>query len=152
ATRLLREAGIDVGFFLQFGYPGEEREDIERTLAMVRRCEPDDIGVSVSYPLPGTPFHERVRAQLGDTQNWIDSDDLAMLHTAAYEPDFYRTLHALVHAEFRARRAARAMADAVHRPWTWSRRHARDAVAVVSRGLRLYQLRRRLNGFSPLPP
>ena len=26
---------------------------------------PDDIGVSVSYPLPGTPFYERVKAQLG---------------------------------------------------------------------------------------
>ena len=32
ATRLLHDAGIEVGFFLQFGYPGETREDIERTL------------------------------------------------------------------------------------------------------------------------
>ncbi len=50
------------GFFLQFGYPGETREDIELTLQMVRDCRPDDIGVSVSYPLPGTPFYERVKA------------------------------------------------------------------------------------------
>ena len=55
-------AGIEVGFFLQFGYPGEEWEDIEATLALVRELRPDDIGVSVSYPLPGTTFHARVRA------------------------------------------------------------------------------------------
>ena len=52
ATRLLHDAGIEVGFFLQFGYPGETCEDIELTLQMVRECRPDDIGISVSYPLP----------------------------------------------------------------------------------------------------
>ena len=36
AARLLHEAHIKVGFFLQFGYPGEGREDIEKTLQMVR--------------------------------------------------------------------------------------------------------------------
>jgi anaerobic magnesium-protoporphyrin IX monomethyl ester cyclase len=108
ATRWLHEAGIEVGFFLQFGYPGETREDIEKTRQMVRDCRPDDIGISVSYPLPGTPFHTRVSAQLGDKQNWIDSQDLAVMYRAAYEPGFYRALHALVHAEFRAGKSARA--------------------------------------------
>ena len=102
AAARLHEAGIEVGFFLQFGYPGETREDIERTLAMVRACRPDDIGVSVSYPLPGTPFYERVKAELGDKQQWTDSNDLAVMYPATYSPEFYRTLHGLVHAEFRA--------------------------------------------------
>jgi radical SAM superfamily enzyme YgiQ (UPF0313 family) len=110
ATRLLQARGIEVGFFLQFGYPGETLADIERTLEMVRACAPDDIGISVSYPLPGTRFYERVRAQLGVKQNWTDSDDLALLYRGTYVPEFYRALHAAVHAEFRARRAARALA------------------------------------------
>jgi radical SAM superfamily enzyme YgiQ (UPF0313 family) len=103
ATSRLRERGIGVGFFLQFGYPGETLDDIEKTLAMVRDCRPDDIGISVSYPLPGTPFHDRVRSQLGEKQNWVDSDDLAVLYRATYIPEFYRALHAYVHADFRAR-------------------------------------------------
>jgi radical SAM superfamily enzyme YgiQ (UPF0313 family) len=105
AARRLKTAGIEVGFFLQFGYPGETLADIEQTLQMVRDCGPDDIGVSVSYPLPGTPFYERVKTQLGEKQNWVDSNDLAVMYTATYAPEFYRTLHGLVHAEFRARRA-----------------------------------------------
>jgi len=54
ASRRLHDVGIEVGFFLEFGYPGETRDDIEQTLQMVRDCRPDDIGMSVSYPLPGT--------------------------------------------------------------------------------------------------
>jgi radical SAM superfamily enzyme YgiQ (UPF0313 family) len=104
ATRLLRDAGIEVGFFLQFGYPGERWEDIALTLRMVRECRPDDIGISVSYPLPHTPFHERVKAQLGDRQNWVDSSDITPMFQATYVPAFYRALHALAHAEFRSRK------------------------------------------------
>jgi radical SAM superfamily enzyme YgiQ (UPF0313 family) len=117
ATRRLRDAGIDVGWFLQFGYPGEGWADIEDTLALVRELEPDDIGVSISYPLPGTPFYERVRAELGDKQNWFDSSDLAMMYRATYPTAFYRRLHTVVHREFRARRLARELGR--QRPWSW---------------------------------
>jgi hypothetical protein len=128
--------GIEVGFFLQFGYPGETRDDIEQTLQMVRACQPDDIGVSVSYPLPGTPFYERVKSQLGDKQNWLDSDDLAMMYSATYSPDFYRALYALVHSEFRVRKSLQA----------------RNPIGLVRHWLRLPLLRRRLERLSaPLP-
>ena len=104
ATERLHAVGVHVGFFLQFGYPGETWDDIQRTLQMVRDCRPDDIGVSVSYPLPGTPFYERVQAQLGARENWVDSDDLAMLYRGPYATAFYRVLHRAVHAEFRRSR------------------------------------------------
>jgi len=104
ATRRVHEHGFQIGFFLQFGYPGETREDIEKTLQMVRDCRPDDIGMSVSYPLPGTKFYERVRDQLGSKQNWEDSDDLAMLYRGPFTTAFYRQLHVVLHKEYRARR------------------------------------------------
>ncbi|MFN8497670.1 MAG: radical SAM protein [Anaerolineae bacterium] len=111
ATEKLRRAGIAVGFFLQFGYPGEDRDDIAATLRMVRECAPDDIGMSVSYPLPGTKFYDSIRMQLGDKQNWQDSADLAMLYRGPYSTAFYRQLHTVLHKEFRARRAWRAQPD-----------------------------------------
>jgi anaerobic magnesium-protoporphyrin IX monomethyl ester cyclase len=109
ATRLLRQHGIRVGFFLQFGYPGETRADIERTLAMVRDCQPDEIGISVSYPLPGTRFYEAVRARMGEKQNWVDSKDLDLMFPGEYPPDFYRILHTIVHKRFRIWRGLRRM-------------------------------------------
>jgi anaerobic magnesium-protoporphyrin IX monomethyl ester cyclase len=104
AAKLLRENGIEVGFFLQFGYPGETWEDVQKTLRMVRECAPDDIGISVSYPLPGTKFFERVKLELGEKQNWTDSDDLAMLYRGPFPTEFYRILHGRVHYEFRSRK------------------------------------------------
>jgi anaerobic magnesium-protoporphyrin IX monomethyl ester cyclase len=105
AARLLHEFGIEVGFFLQFGYPGEGWDDIQMTLQMVRECLPDDIGISVSYPLPGTKFFERVKLELGEKQNWVDSEDLDMLYHGPFSTEFYRVLHGRVHHEFRLRRA-----------------------------------------------
>jgi len=109
AAKLLRANGIEVGFFLQFGYPGETWEDVQKTLRMVRECAPDDIGISVSYPLPGTKFFERVKMELSDKQNWIDSNDLAMLYQGPYPTEFYRLLHGRVHYEFRVRKALRQL-------------------------------------------
>jgi anaerobic magnesium-protoporphyrin IX monomethyl ester cyclase len=107
AASLLRANGIEVGFFLQFGYPGETWDDVQKTLKMVRECAPDDIGISVSYPLPGTKFYERVKLELGEKQNWVDSEDLAMLYRGPFPTEFYRILHGRVHYEFRAWRALR---------------------------------------------
>ncbi|MSP14539.1 MAG: B12-binding domain-containing radical SAM protein [Chloroflexi bacterium] len=104
AAQRLQAAGIQVGFFLQFGYPGETQADIEKTLQMVRDCQPDDIGMSVSYALPGTKFYKAVKEQLGAKQNWVDSNDLEMLYRGPYASVFYRKLHTVLHKEFRARK------------------------------------------------
>jgi anaerobic magnesium-protoporphyrin IX monomethyl ester cyclase len=145
ATARLHHVGIAVGFFLQFGYPGETLADIELTRQMVRDCAPDDIGISVSYPLPGTRFYERVKAELGSKQNWVDSDDLAMMYRATYVPEFYRTLHAAVHAEFRARKALHTLGRALHRPLAIAGHDVREALAGAYHAFRLPRLRRELD-------
>ena len=108
-TPLLHQAGLQVGFFIQFGYPGEEREDIEKTLAMLGLCQPDDIGISVSYPLPGTRFYEAVRSQLGERQNWENSSDLAMFYQGPFSTEFYRQLYGVAHKEFKPRKLWKAL-------------------------------------------
>jgi radical SAM superfamily enzyme YgiQ (UPF0313 family) len=99
ARENLRNEGIRACYFLQFGYPGETWHDIQNTIKLVRDTRPDDIGVSVSYPLPGTKFYERVQAQLGDKTNWSDSEDMAMMFQGTYTNDFYRALHDALHAQ-----------------------------------------------------
>ena len=100
ANAILKEHGIEVGFFLQYGYTGEDYEDIKKTLQLVRECLPEHIGISVSYPLKDTPFYERVAEQMGEKKNWKDSGDLAMMFTGKYHPDFYRALHQYTHHYF----------------------------------------------------
>ncbi len=103
ATRLLKKHGIRPSFFLQFGYPGETREDIDSTLNMVMELLPYDIGVSVSYPLPGTRFHEQVKGELNEKANWTDSDELKLMFRNTYPPGFYKALHRYLHKSYRTR-------------------------------------------------
>jgi radical SAM superfamily enzyme YgiQ (UPF0313 family) len=110
ARENLRRHGVRAGFFLQFGYPGETWKEIEKTIALVRDTEPDDIGVSVSYPLPGTKFHKMVSDQLGAKENWSDSDDLDMMFQGAFSTDFYRALADALHLEVREGKEAASSA------------------------------------------
>ncbi len=105
ARRLLKTHGIKASFFLQFGYPGEEMEDIRKTIDLLIETMPDDIGISVSYPLPGTGFYERVKHELTNKTNWTDSDELALMFVSAYSPAFYKHLHHYVHRLFRQKKA-----------------------------------------------
>ena len=151
AGRRLHEAGVKVGFFLQFGYPGETRADIEKTLQMVRDGRPDDIGMSVSYPLPGTKFYEKVRLELAEKQNWIDSSDLDMLYQGPFTTAFYRQLHVVLHKEFRLRQAWAEVQDVWRRPNSWRPGHARRLAGMCYRLLTLPLARRRLERLSRIP-
>jgi anaerobic magnesium-protoporphyrin IX monomethyl ester cyclase len=151
AAQRLHEARIELGFFLQFGYPGETRDDIEKTLQMVRDCRPDDIGMSVSYPLPGTKFYENVKQELGVKQNWVDSNDLAMMYRGPFTTDFYRQLHVVLHKEFRMRRGWSEIAAVLRRPTTLRRRHLRRVGACVFHLATLPSARRRLDRLASLP-
>lgn len=137
ASHRLRQAGIGVGLFLQFGYPGETRDNIDQTRYLVRRCAPDEIGISVSYPLPGTKFHDRVREQLGTQRNWVDSEDMAMLYAGPFSSAFYRQLHRVVQFEFRRDRALAEAFGSERRPASARRRPLRCVVAATAHSLRL---------------
>jgi anaerobic magnesium-protoporphyrin IX monomethyl ester cyclase len=99
ARQNLKREGIVACYFLQLGYPGENWQDLQKTIGLVRETRPDDIGVSFSYPLPNTRFHARVREQLGKKQNWSDSEDLCVMFKGAYTDQFYRAVRDALHAE-----------------------------------------------------
>jgi anaerobic magnesium-protoporphyrin IX monomethyl ester cyclase len=101
ARTRLGAAGIRVGLFIQLGYLGEELSDILATRELIETARPDDVGVSVAYPLPGTKFHDLVRAQLGDKTHWDASGDLAMMFRGTYTSPFYREVRDLLHEEVR---------------------------------------------------
>ncbi len=99
ARARLKAEGIRVGFFIQLGYLGEQLEDILATRELIDTACPDDIGISVSYPLPGTVFYEQVKVQLGAKTHWQDSSDLAMMFQGTYGSDFYRAVRDLLHEQ-----------------------------------------------------
>lgn len=119
---LLKENGIRAAFFIQLGYPGEEKKDIEATINMVQKLLPDEIGVSVSYPLPGTKFYEMVKSQLGPKANWTDSDELAMMFENTYPKGFYKMLQRHLHRVYRKEKCVQSLKNLIHNPQKTSRK------------------------------
>jgi anaerobic magnesium-protoporphyrin IX monomethyl ester cyclase len=112
ARRALGAEGIRVGFFLMLGYVGEELDDILATRDLLERTRPDDIGVSVAYPLPGTKFFDVVKRELGAKRNWDESNDLDMMFFGTYRSEFYRSVRNLLHDQ-----VADGQSPAVQRRW-----------------------------------
>lgn len=110
ATSNLRAHHVRACLFLQIGYPGETWNDIQQTIAMVRGIRPDDVGISVSYPLPNTRFYEMVRGENTGKTNWTDSGDLDVMFRSTYTAPFYRALANALHLEVRSGRAVAAAA------------------------------------------
>jgi anaerobic magnesium-protoporphyrin IX monomethyl ester cyclase len=111
ARERLKAAGIRVGFFIQLGYMGEQLADIVATRDLLKAARPDEIGVSVSYPLPGTKFYELVKAQLGGKTHWQESNDLEMMFHGTYTSDFYRAVRNLLHDQISLQTSAAAGAQ-----------------------------------------
>ena len=130
ATRLLKQKGIRVAFFIQFGYLGETKADIAKTIAMIKELLPDNIGVSVSYPLPGTKFYDKVKDDLKLKANWTDSDDLAMLFKGTYSSKFYKKLQRYVHKEYRKSQAFENIKTVFKNPLALSKQKLRSIVLL----------------------
>jgi anaerobic magnesium-protoporphyrin IX monomethyl ester cyclase len=130
ATRLMKQKGIRVGFFIQFGYLGETRTDIDLTLKMILDLMPDEMGISVSYPLPGTKFYEKVKDQLREKQNWSDSDDLALMFRSTYSPAYYKKLHQYIHTVYRKHKGYASLRKLFQRPLRLNHRELRSGLAT----------------------
>jgi anaerobic magnesium-protoporphyrin IX monomethyl ester cyclase len=148
STRLMQQGGIKPCYFLQFGYLTETWEDIKMTLNLLFEQMPYDIGVSVSYPLPGTKFFDIVKSQLNDKANWEDSDELLLMYKSTYSPEFYKRLHRYIHKRFRQKQAVAQMkkgnfknflkwgyfkmtSNLIYMQLLWLKRNANDETAVM---------------------
>jgi len=147
ATKKLKKRGVRVAFFLQFGYLGETMDDIRETLNMVLDLMPDDIGISVSYPLPGTKFYERVKLDMITKTNWVDSDDLDLMFSNTYPPIFYKVLHRYVHDRYRIKMGWQSLGKFFTNPFAQLKNNVLDIARMayhlpqaLYRGLALQRL------------
>ncbi|MGA2601215.1 MAG: radical SAM protein [Bryobacteraceae bacterium] len=75
ATHAAHRYGIQVGMFLMWGYEGETIEDIEATVELVKRCNPDIFLTTVSYPIMNTGYFHKVSGLVTLKGGWASSTD-----------------------------------------------------------------------------
>jgi len=75
ATRRFRQAGIQVGMFLMWGYEGEDASDVAATIDHVKRAGPDVFLTTVAYPIKGTPYFDEVQRRVVEPSDWAAASD-----------------------------------------------------------------------------
>jgi len=99
AVELCRASGIETGMFIMWGYEGEQMEDVEATVAHVRKCQPEVCLTTVSYPIKGTPYHDQIASKLVNIGGWQESTDRDIAVHGRHSRRFYQFADALLKAE-----------------------------------------------------
>ncbi|RIK54832.1 B12-binding domain-containing radical SAM protein [candidate division KSB1 bacterium] len=76
-TRLAKRHGIETGMFLMWGFENENENDIAATIAHVKKANPDLVLTTVSYPIKGTEYYNRMAEQnvIVASGEWQASND-----------------------------------------------------------------------------
>ena len=90
AVRLAKAAGIATGMFLMWGYDGEELQDIEATVDHVKQCRPDVCFTTVTYPIKGTEYFQKVASRLVNIQDWRGGSDRNLRIGGQRSNDLYK--------------------------------------------------------------
>jgi radical SAM superfamily enzyme YgiQ (UPF0313 family) len=90
AVHLCKQQGIQTGMFLMWGYEGEEIEDIEQTVAHAKACRPDRCFTTVTYPIKGTPYYDRVSSRLIKLGDWNKTTDRDIRIKGRHSRRFYQ--------------------------------------------------------------
>jgi len=106
AVEMCRERGIQSGMFLMWGYEGEEMEDIEATIQHVSTSKPDIFFTTVSYPIKGTPYYNRIASRLVQISPWGQTSDREIKILGRHSRTFYAHADKLLRDEVALARIA----------------------------------------------
>jgi anaerobic magnesium-protoporphyrin IX monomethyl ester cyclase len=108
---LCKSNGIQTGMFLMWGYEGEELADIEATIEHVKRSDPDIFLTTVSYPIKGTPYFERISSSLVQLKPWSQTNDREFVVRGRHSRQFYEFADQLLRDEVNLKRLRADEAD-----------------------------------------
>jgi radical SAM superfamily enzyme YgiQ (UPF0313 family) len=106
-TQLLQSRGIEVGLFVMFGYDGETMDDIDATVAHLKKAAPDLFLTTVAYPIKGTPYYEAVADRLVAERPWTERTDRDLRVAGRHADRFYEHTTRWVVNEVNLHRARR---------------------------------------------
>ena len=106
AVKLAQKHGIRVGMFLMWGYEGEGLEDIAATVEHVKESNPDVFFTTISYPIKGTPYFQKVQDKVQLPGDWANLTDRDYSIGGRNGKDYYRLADVWLRSEVEASRLA----------------------------------------------
>jgi len=89
AFDLAKQAGIKSLIFIMVGFPGETPEDVGMSVKLIKKIKPDDLGIHVTTPFPGSQLrkyleeHDLLEQKLEKLEDYytLDTDRHTHFHT-----------------------------------------------------------------------
>ena len=101
---LLKRFGIRSGTFIMLGYDGESWQDIDATAAHLKAVPPDDVLVTLAYPIKGTPFYDKVADRIIPLKDWDLGSDRDLTFRGRHSRSFYDHAQRWMMNDLQARR------------------------------------------------
>jgi len=89
-----------------WGYEGEEIEDIAATVEHVRLSNPDVFFTTVTYPIRGTGYFEKVRDKVELPLEWSQASDRDYIIADQRDRSYYKLADQWLRSEVEASRIA----------------------------------------------
>ena len=136
-TRLAKKHGIETGMFIMWGYEDETDEDILATIEHVKKALPDIVLTTVSYPIKGTEYYQRVEARglIVRSRPWMESSDRDLGIRGRPGASFYTAVNRRLYGEL----ALAKMKEQGNGSLT-SRARAKLKIWAGAAGMRLHRL------------
>ncbi len=89
-THRLQRHGIEAGMFIMLGYDGEEMEDLQASVDLLKRSNPDVFLTTVAYPIKGTPYFKDVEDRIIALKSWDEGSDRDFTVAGRHSRRFYQ--------------------------------------------------------------
>ena len=136
---LLQDHGIRAGTFIMVGYEGETFQDLSDTVQHLKSALPDDVLSTLSYPIKGTPYYDKVADRIVLPEDWATSTERDARIAGRHSRRYYNSVEAWVQSEVQLSRALKSgfaglvkapklqLQSIRHRANMWRRRHEVEA-------------------------
>jgi radical SAM superfamily enzyme YgiQ (UPF0313 family) len=89
-VHLLKQYGIEAGMFIMLGYDGEDMEDLQASVDLLKRSNPDLFLTTVAYPIKGTPYYKDVADRVIALKSWDEGSDRDFTVAGRHSRRFYQ--------------------------------------------------------------
>lgn len=88
-VHLLQQHGIEAGMFIMLGYDGEDMDDLQASVDLLKRSNPDLFLTTLAYPIKGTPYYKDVADRVIALKSWDEGSDRDFTVAGRHSRRFY---------------------------------------------------------------
>ncbi len=86
----LQRYGIEAGMFIMLGYDGEDTQDLEETVDLLKQANPNQFLTTVAYPIKNTPYYNSVKEKVIPLKSFEEGSDRDFTVAGRHSRRYYR--------------------------------------------------------------